>query len=148
MILDGVSRSISPFVLPSPHRIAQVYNHSDSSSPLTQIDHDYWYHHNPKDVSSTFLNALIDRWSSFSFFHFQCPGVPNGTTVLLSTFVRSFDRNILVFEKVSTIQSTTFGPPESSSVIRFDTSSKNFTSTAFGSMRRDKFKISISCTGW
>ncbi|UJR33292.1 hypothetical protein I4U23_020743 [Adineta vaga] len=28
-----------------------VYNHSDSSSPLTQIDHDYWYHHNPKDVT-------------------------------------------------------------------------------------------------
>ncbi|CAF0785050.1 unnamed protein product, partial [Didymodactylos carnosus] len=28
-----------------------VYNHSDCSSPLTQIDHDYWYHHNPKDVS-------------------------------------------------------------------------------------------------
>ncbi|CAF1099621.1 unnamed protein product, partial [Didymodactylos carnosus] len=26
-----------------------VYNHSDCSSPLTQIDHDYWYHHNPKD---------------------------------------------------------------------------------------------------
>lgn len=26
-----------------------VYNHSDSSAPLTQIDHDYWYHHSPKD---------------------------------------------------------------------------------------------------
>ncbi|CAF4934064.1 unnamed protein product [Rotaria sp. Silwood1] len=26
-----------------------VYNHCDCSSPLTQIDHDYWYHHNPKD---------------------------------------------------------------------------------------------------
>lgn len=28
-----------------------VCNHSDSSSPLTQIDHDYWYHHNPKDIT-------------------------------------------------------------------------------------------------
>ncbi|UJR13906.1 hypothetical protein I4U23_000912 [Adineta vaga] len=28
-----------------------VYNHSDCSSPLTQIDHDYWYHHNPKDIT-------------------------------------------------------------------------------------------------
>ncbi|CAF1129819.1 unnamed protein product [Rotaria sordida] len=28
-----------------------VYNHCDCSSPLTQIDHDYWYHHNPKDVA-------------------------------------------------------------------------------------------------
>ncbi|CAF1440933.1 unnamed protein product [Rotaria sp. Silwood1] len=27
-----------------------VYNHCDCSSPLTQIDHDYWYHHNPKDA--------------------------------------------------------------------------------------------------
>ncbi len=26
-----------------------VYNHSDSSAPLTQIDHDYWYHHEPQD---------------------------------------------------------------------------------------------------
>lgn len=26
-----------------------VYNHSESSSPLTQIDHDYWYHHEPED---------------------------------------------------------------------------------------------------
>jgi 1,4-alpha-glucan branching enzyme len=26
-----------------------VYNHSHSESPLTQIDHDYWYHHDPKD---------------------------------------------------------------------------------------------------
>ena len=26
-----------------------VYNHSESSSPLTQIDHDYWYHHEPQD---------------------------------------------------------------------------------------------------
>ncbi|MEP0912307.1 alpha-amylase family glycosyl hydrolase [Leptolyngbya sp. GB1-A1] len=27
-----------------------IYNHSESSSPLTQIDHDYWYHHDPKDA--------------------------------------------------------------------------------------------------
>jgi len=26
-----------------------IYNHSESESPLTQIDHDYWYHHAPKD---------------------------------------------------------------------------------------------------
>jgi len=26
-----------------------IYNHSESSSPLTQIDHDYWYYHDPKD---------------------------------------------------------------------------------------------------
>jgi 1,4-alpha-glucan branching enzyme len=26
-----------------------IYNHSDAESPLTQIDHDYWYHHAPKD---------------------------------------------------------------------------------------------------
>ncbi len=26
-----------------------IYNHSESQSPLTQIDHDYWYHHSPKD---------------------------------------------------------------------------------------------------
>ena len=26
-----------------------VYNHSHSEAPLTQIDYDYWYHHDPKD---------------------------------------------------------------------------------------------------
>lgn len=26
-----------------------VYNHSETSSPLTQIDHDYWFHHDPQD---------------------------------------------------------------------------------------------------
>ncbi|MEC4986536.1 MAG: alpha-amylase family glycosyl hydrolase [Oscillatoria sp. PMC 1068.18] len=26
-----------------------IFNHSESSCPLTQIDHDYWYHHDPKD---------------------------------------------------------------------------------------------------
>ncbi|WP_013325003.1 alpha-amylase family glycosyl hydrolase [Gloeothece verrucosa] len=26
-----------------------IYNHSEASCPLTQIDHDYWYHHSPKD---------------------------------------------------------------------------------------------------
>ncbi len=26
-----------------------IYNHSEASSPLTQIDHDYWYHHQPRD---------------------------------------------------------------------------------------------------
>lgn len=26
-----------------------IYNHSEASAPLTQIDHDYWYHHSPRD---------------------------------------------------------------------------------------------------
>lgn len=26
-----------------------IFNHSESESPLTQIDHDYWYHHSPRD---------------------------------------------------------------------------------------------------
>ncbi|WP_138500251.1 alpha-amylase family glycosyl hydrolase [Nostoc sp. PA-18-2419] len=26
-----------------------IYNHSEASGPLTQIDHDYWYHHSPRD---------------------------------------------------------------------------------------------------
>ncbi|WP_041233674.1 alpha-amylase family glycosyl hydrolase [Cylindrospermum stagnale] len=26
-----------------------IFNHSEASSPLTQIDHDYWYHHSPRD---------------------------------------------------------------------------------------------------
>jgi 1,4-alpha-glucan branching enzyme len=26
-----------------------VYNHSDSSAPLAHLDHDYWYHHDPKN---------------------------------------------------------------------------------------------------
>jgi 1,4-alpha-glucan branching enzyme len=26
-----------------------IYNHSESECPLTQIDYDYWYHHEPKD---------------------------------------------------------------------------------------------------
>ena len=30
-----------------------VYNHSEVSSPLTQIDHDYWYHHSPRDPEFT-----------------------------------------------------------------------------------------------
>ena len=30
-----------------------IYNHSESSAPLTQIDHDYWYHHSPKDPDNS-----------------------------------------------------------------------------------------------
>jgi 1,4-alpha-glucan branching enzyme len=30
-----------------------VLNHSESESPLTQIDHDYWYHHEPTDPNNT-----------------------------------------------------------------------------------------------
>ncbi|PSB07242.1 alpha-amylase [filamentous cyanobacterium CCP2] len=26
-----------------------IFNHSESECPLTQIDYDYWYHHDPKD---------------------------------------------------------------------------------------------------
>lgn len=26
-----------------------IFNHSEAESPLTQIDHDYWYYHEPKD---------------------------------------------------------------------------------------------------
>ncbi|MBE9179271.1 alpha amylase C-terminal domain-containing protein [Oculatella sp. LEGE 06141] len=26
-----------------------IYNHSESESPLTKIDYDYWYHHDPQD---------------------------------------------------------------------------------------------------
>jgi 1,4-alpha-glucan branching enzyme len=26
-----------------------IFNHSEAESPLTQIDHDYWYHHDPRD---------------------------------------------------------------------------------------------------
>jgi len=26
-----------------------IFNHSEASSPLTQIDHDLWYHHSPRD---------------------------------------------------------------------------------------------------
>lgn len=26
-----------------------VYNHASTENPLTQIDHDYWFHHDPKD---------------------------------------------------------------------------------------------------
>jgi 1,4-alpha-glucan branching enzyme len=26
-----------------------IFNHSEASCPLTQIDHDYWYHHSPRD---------------------------------------------------------------------------------------------------
>ncbi len=30
-----------------------IYNHSEASSPLTQIDHDYWYHHDPRDPKNS-----------------------------------------------------------------------------------------------
>ena len=28
-----------------------VYNHAHTDNPLAQIDHDYWFHHEPKDWS-------------------------------------------------------------------------------------------------
>ncbi|MBD2198432.1 MULTISPECIES: alpha-amylase family glycosyl hydrolase [Calothrix] len=30
-----------------------IYNHSEASAPLTQIDHDYWYHHAPRDPDNS-----------------------------------------------------------------------------------------------
>jgi 1,4-alpha-glucan branching enzyme len=30
-----------------------IYNHSEAESPLTQIDHDYWYHHEPRDPDNS-----------------------------------------------------------------------------------------------
>lgn len=30
-----------------------IYNHSETECPLTQIDHDYWYHHSPKDPNNS-----------------------------------------------------------------------------------------------
>ncbi|MBR8836094.1 MAG: alpha amylase C-terminal domain-containing protein [Stigonema ocellatum SAG 48.90 = DSM 106950] len=30
-----------------------IYNHSEASAPLTQIDHDYWYHHSPRDPGNS-----------------------------------------------------------------------------------------------
>ena len=30
-----------------------VFNHSDTACPLTQIDHNYWYHHKPRDPENS-----------------------------------------------------------------------------------------------
>jgi 1,4-alpha-glucan branching enzyme len=30
-----------------------IYNHSNTDCPLTQIDHDYWYHHSPTDPDNS-----------------------------------------------------------------------------------------------
>ena len=30
-----------------------IFNHSEASAPLTQIDHDYWYHHSPRDPGNS-----------------------------------------------------------------------------------------------
>lgn len=41
-----------------------IYNHSEASSPLTQIDHDYWYYHEPKDPDN--------NWGpEFNYEHFD-----------------------------------------------------------------------------
>ncbi len=41
-----------------------IYNHSEASSPLTQIDHDYWYHHEPRDPDN--------NWGpEFNYEHFD-----------------------------------------------------------------------------
>ncbi|CAF3325386.1 unnamed protein product [Rotaria socialis] len=52
-----------------------VYNHCDCTSPLTQIDHDYWYHHNPKDINMswgpewnyTFYDPKYNIWPARKF---------------------------------------------------------------------------------
>ncbi|HBL10634.1 MAG TPA: alpha-amylase [Cyanobacteria bacterium UBA11162] len=41
-----------------------IYNHSEAESPLTQIDHDYWYHHSPRDPDN--------NWGpEFNYEHFD-----------------------------------------------------------------------------
>jgi len=30
-----------------------VYNHANASTPLTQIDHDYWFYHSPRDAENS-----------------------------------------------------------------------------------------------
>ncbi len=30
-----------------------IYNHSNTECPLTQVDHDYWYHHSPTDPDNS-----------------------------------------------------------------------------------------------
>lgn len=30
-----------------------IYNHSEAACPLTQIDHDYWYYHSPRDPDNS-----------------------------------------------------------------------------------------------
>lgn len=41
-----------------------IYNHSEAAAPLTQIDHDYWYHHEPRDPEN--------NWGpEFNYEHFD-----------------------------------------------------------------------------
>lgn len=35
-----------------------IFNHSHAESPLTQIDHDYWYHHSPRDPDNSWGQNL------------------------------------------------------------------------------------------
>ncbi len=71
VILDGV-RSLYRRCFLSIISI-QVYNHSDCSSPLTQIDHDYWYHHNPKDITSMKMTLFRICWV-YHFISFSVLG--------------------------------------------------------------------------
>lgn len=41
-----------------------IYNHSNTECPLTQIDHDYWYHHDPKD-------AEYNWGPEFNYLHYD-----------------------------------------------------------------------------
>jgi 1,4-alpha-glucan branching enzyme len=52
-----------------------IYNHSEAESPLTQIDHDYWYHHSPRDPDNNwgpefnyeFYDEKLDIKPAWSF---------------------------------------------------------------------------------
>jgi 1,4-alpha-glucan branching enzyme len=52
-----------------------IYNHSESECPLTQIDHDYWYHHEPRDPGNNwgpefnyeFYDENYDRKPAWEF---------------------------------------------------------------------------------
>ncbi|MBE9118256.1 alpha amylase C-terminal domain-containing protein [Lusitaniella coriacea LEGE 07157] len=53
----------------------KIYNHSETSSPLTQIDHDYWYYHEPRDLDNSwgpefnyeFYDETFDRKPAWEF---------------------------------------------------------------------------------
>ncbi|CAF1350040.1 unnamed protein product [Rotaria sordida] len=52
-----------------------VYNHCDGSAPLTQVDHDYWFHHHPKDLAMSwgpewnynFYDSKYNVWPARKF---------------------------------------------------------------------------------
>jgi len=52
-----------------------VYNHGHTDHPLAQIDHDYWFHHQPKDINQSWgpqynyehYDADFDVWPARKF---------------------------------------------------------------------------------